>query len=209
MRSRLGDPDLHRARAAEGRERRQGASDAEARGAAAPGAGRARPTPATWCSTRSSAPARPAPWPRCWAATSSASSARKATARSPRSGSREVRRFDSEALERHHRQAGRAAGAVRHAGRARHAAPGRGAGEPARRRTAKVRADGTLIGRRREGLDPPGRRACSKARPPATAGPTGTSSATARPSPSTCCASRSAPRWKSARTERFALSGSH
>ena len=64
MRSRLAVPDLHRRRAAEGRGRRQGASDAEAGSRCCSASSMRRPSRATWCSTRSSAPARRAPWPR-------------------------------------------------------------------------------------------------------------------------------------------------
>ena len=62
----------------------QGASDAEARGAAASRAAGHRPMPATSCSIRSSAPAPPARWRAGWAAAGSASSAIPTTPR-PRS----------------------------------------------------------------------------------------------------------------------------
>ena len=71
----LADPAVHRRGAAEGRRRRQGAPDPEARGPAVPGdaglhqAGRRR------ARSRSSAPAPPARWPSGWAAAGSASSA--------------------------------------------------------------------------------------------------------------------------------------
>jgi hypothetical protein len=45
-----------------------------------------RRTRATWCSTRSSAPARPGRWPGCSAATGSGSNGKPLTARWPRSG---------------------------------------------------------------------------------------------------------------------------
>ena len=50
-------------------------------------------SPATWCSTRSSAPARPARWRGASAGTSSASSARRSTSGSPRSASRRSNRW--------------------------------------------------------------------------------------------------------------------
>ena len=84
---RLDDPDLRRRRAAQG-GRRQGASDAEARGVALPRRCWRRRTRATWCSTRSSAPARPARSPSGSAASGSASSASALTSKSPRSASR-------------------------------------------------------------------------------------------------------------------------
>ena len=80
-------PDLHRRRAAEGRRRQEGASDAEARGAAAPRASWRRPSRATSSSIPSSAPARPARWPGGSAAASSASSATPTMSRSRASAS--------------------------------------------------------------------------------------------------------------------------
>ena len=71
----LAVPDLLGARAPEGRRRAQGASHAEARGAAASPAARHRPIPATSCSIPSSAPAPPARWPGGSAGAGSASSA--------------------------------------------------------------------------------------------------------------------------------------
>jgi modification methylase len=82
-------------------------------------------TPATWCWTRSSAPAPPARWPRCWAATSSASSARKAYREGRR---RRGSPACASSMPRHWRspaEARRAARALRPGGRTRHAAPGR------------------------------------------------------------------------------------
>jgi modification methylase len=92
---RLDAPDLHRRRAAEGR-----------------GAARLHPTqkpeallhrvllattnPATWCSTRSSAPAPPAPPPSAWAATISASSATKPMCALSRSRLKSIQPMDVE-----------------------------------------------------------------------------------------------------------------
>ena len=72
---RLADPAVHRRRAAQGRRRQEGASDAEARRPAGARACCRRRSPATWCSIRSSAPAPPAPSQSVSAAASSASNA--------------------------------------------------------------------------------------------------------------------------------------
>jgi hypothetical protein len=86
----------------------------------------ARPIRATWCWTRSSAPAPPARWPRCWAATSSGSSARRPIA-SRRRAHRPHPQVRCLGAGDHRIEAGRTAGALRAGRRTRHAAPGRGA----------------------------------------------------------------------------------
>ncbi len=157
------------------------------------------PTPATWCSTRSSAPAPPARWPRCWAATSSASNVKRPTARSPQRGFTGSAAYDRCRPGNHRLETRRTARALRTGRRTRDAASGRGAdfteraphGQGPRRRHA--------VSRRDQGFDPSGRRGAGRCARPATAGPTGTSRATARWSRSTSSASRSGPKWMTVR----------
>ena len=175
----LAVPDLLGAGAAEGRRRPQGASDAEAGGAAASHPAGHAPIRATSCSIRSSAPARRAPSPSGSAAASSASSAtptmpsaaeeRIAT----RAAAAAVGAGDG-ALEAH-----RAARAVRHHRRARHARARRHAVRRARRSPRRGEGRRHAGACRATGLDPPPRRASCRARPPATAGRSGTSRPTA------------------------------
>ena len=149
-------------RAAEGRERRQGPSDAKARGAAAPHPRRHHAIPATWCSTRSSAPAPPGRWPRCWAATSSGSSAKRPIARSPQTRLDRVRAYDRSALEitGSKRAEPRVPfGQVVERGMLR---PGEVLTSAGARHTATVRADGTLMSARDQGFDPSGRRGAGR-----------------------------------------------
>ena len=123
----LGDPALHRARAAEGRRRRQGPSDAEARGAAAPRAGRhdqarrcgARPVLRHRHHRRGGQDAGPRLHRH--------RARRRPTARPPRARIDRVRRLDARGAGDHRLEARRTARALRPAGRARHAAPRRGA----------------------------------------------------------------------------------
>ena len=115
-----------------------------------------RPIPATWCSTRSSAPAPPGRWPRSWAAISSGSSARRPIARWPKSGWRRSGAIDRTSLEVS--QSKRAEpripfGQLVERGLLR---PGEELVSP-RGKIAKIRADGTLVVSDTQGLDPPGR----------------------------------------------------
>ena len=73
---RLAVPDLHRRRAAQGRRPTTSCIRRRSRKPCSTASSMRRPSRATWCSTRSSAPARPARWRGSSAGTSSASSAR-------------------------------------------------------------------------------------------------------------------------------------
>ena len=186
--------------APEGRRRQEGASDAEARGAAAPRDRSPRPSPAMSCSTPSSAPAPPARWRKRlgrrfigierdqdYAAVARARiAADRARPTAEASWRRKSKRDEPRIpfgtlVER----------GLAHA-RATCCSTQR------RRWTAKVRADGTLISAEPAARSTRWARRC-RARPPATAGPSGASSIKASWSRSTCCASACARRWRRAR----------
>ena len=150
------------------------------------------PTRATSCSTRSSAPAPPARWPGGSGGAGSASSAIPSTPRPPRSASPRCgrcrpprwRRPDPSAPSRACRSAPSSSCGILEPGHT--LTDERGA--HARRGEGRRHAGGG----RPAGLDPPPRRASCRARPPATAGPSGTTRWKACASPSTSCASRPA-----------------
>jgi modification methylase len=128
----------------------KGPPDAEARGAALPRAAGDRPRPATWCSTRSSAPAPPARSPSGSGGSGSAASARRAIARR-RSSDRAARCRSTRARSRRCRAAGRAQGRVRALVEAGYLRPGAELFDKQRRWTATVRADGSIMSGRESG----------------------------------------------------------
>ena len=153
------------------------APDAEARGAAAPRHPRRRPSPATWCSTRSSAPAPPARWPSGWAATSSASSARRTMPQAARARIAAIEPLPAEALDGHDAASApsRAFPSARWSS-AGWSSAGDTLFDPSASASPRRCAPTARIAcRRRHRLDPPGRRPCAGRATPATAGPSGMS----------------------------------
>ena len=183
----------------------KGASDAEAGGAAAPRASSPRPGRATSCSTRSSAPARPARWPSGSAGASSASSATRPMSRSRAERIAAGRASRSDAEAGHTRQVAREEPRVPFGWLVERGllAPGTMLTSVNRRWTAQVRADGTLIAADFRGsIHQVGARRFRGCRP-ATAGRSGIST----PAAAGCAdrpAARAAPR--GAELERYVLS---